>query len=58
LEIASHSSNALLAVVAIMRHRNKEEPLVFGNVTMKQLGFRREDKIKALKQLEKDFVRV
>jgi hypothetical protein len=59
LEIASHAGNALLAVVAIIRHRNKGEPSVFGNVTMKELGFRREDKIKALKQLEaKDFVRV
>jgi hypothetical protein len=52
LEIASHARNALLAVVAIIRSRNKGEPFVFGNVTMKQLGFRREDKIKALKELE------
>jgi hypothetical protein len=52
LEIASHARNALLAVVAIIRSRNKGEPLVFGNVTMKELGFRREDKIKALKQLD------
>jgi hypothetical protein len=52
LEIASHARNALLAVVAIIRHRNKEEPFVFGNVTMKQLGFRSEDKTRALKQLE------
>jgi len=52
LEIASHARNALLAVVAIIRSRNKGEPLVFGNVTMKELGFRSEDKIKALKQLD------
>ena len=52
LEIASRARNALLAVVAIIRNRNKGEPFVFGNVTMKKLGFRREDKIKALKQLE------
>ena len=59
LEIASHAGNALLAVVAIIRHRNKGEPFVFGNVTMKELGFRREDKINALKELEaKGFVRV
>ena len=59
LEIASHAGNALLAVVAIIRHRNKGEPFVFGNVTMKELGFGREDKINALKELEaKGFVRV
>jgi hypothetical protein len=59
LEIASHAGNALLAVVAIIRNRNKGEPFVFGNVTMKELGFRREDKINALKELEaKGFVRV
>jgi hypothetical protein len=52
LEIASRARNALLAVVAIIRNRNKGEPFVFGNVTMKELGFRREDKIQALKQLE------
>ena len=52
LEIASHARNALLAVVAIIRSRNKGERFVFGNATMKQLGFRREDKIRALKQLE------
>lgn len=52
LEIASRAGNALLAVVAIIRNRNKGEPFVFGNVTMKELGFRREDKIKALKELE------
>jgi hypothetical protein len=52
LEIASHARNALLAVVVIIRTRNKGEPFVFGNVTMKELGFRREDKIKALKELE------
>jgi hypothetical protein len=52
LEIASHARNALLAVVAIIRSRNKGEPFAFGNVTMKELGFRREEKIKALKQLE------
>jgi hypothetical protein len=59
LEIASHARNALLAVVAIIRSRNKGEPFVFGNVTMKELGFRREDKIKALKELESTgFVKV
>ena len=52
LEIASRARNALLAVVAIIRNRNEGEPFVFGNVTMKELGFRREDKIQALKQLE------
>ena len=52
LEIASHARNALLAVVAIIRSRNKGEPFVFGNITMKELGFRREDKIRALKELE------
>ena len=52
LEIASRARNALLAVVAIIRNRNKGGPFVFGNVTMKELGFRREDKIKALKELE------
>jgi hypothetical protein len=52
LEIASHARNALLAVVAIIRNRNEGQPFVFGNVTMKELGFRREDKIKALKELE------
>jgi len=52
LEIASHARNALLAVIVIIRSRNKGQPFVFGNVTMKQLGFRREDKIRALKELE------
>jgi hypothetical protein len=52
LEIASHARNALLAVIAIIRNRNKGQPFVFGNVTMKELGFRREDKIRALKELE------
>ena len=52
LEIASHTRNALLAVVAIIRHRNKGEPFVLGNLTMKELGFRREDKLQALKELE------
>ena len=52
LEIASHAHNALLAVIAIIRSRNKGGPFVFGNVTMKELGFRREDKIRALKALE------
>jgi hypothetical protein len=52
LEIASHARNALLAVIAIIRNRNKGQPFVFGNVTMKELGFRREDKLQALKELE------
>ena len=52
LEIASHARNALLAVTAIIRNRNKGQPFVFGNETMKELGFRSEDKTRALKQLE------
>ena len=48
LEIASHARNALLAVIAIVRNRNKGHAFKFGNVTMKELGFRREDKIRAL----------
>ena len=52
LEIASHAGNALLAVITIIRNRNKGEPFAFGNLTMKKLGFRREDKIRALKELE------
>jgi hypothetical protein len=52
LEIASHARNALLAVVTIIRSRNRGQPFVFGNETMKELGFRSEDKTRALKQLE------
>jgi hypothetical protein len=52
LEIASHTRNALLAVVAIIRNLNKGKPFPFGNVTMGECGFRSRDKIRALKELE------
>jgi hypothetical protein len=52
LEIASHARNALLAVVAIIRNRNKGKPFSLGNKTMEECGFRSRDKIRALKELE------
>jgi hypothetical protein len=52
LEIASHTRNALLAVVAIIRNLNKGKPFALGNVTMGECGFRSRDKIRALKELE------
>jgi hypothetical protein len=52
LEIASHARNALLAVVAIIRNRNKGKPFTLGNGTMEECGFRSRDKIRALKELE------
>jgi hypothetical protein len=52
LEIASHARNALLAVVVIVRNRNKGKPFTLGNVTMEECGFRSRDKIRALKELE------
>ena len=59
LEIASHTRNALLAVMAIIRNLNKGKPFTFGNVTMGECGFRSRDKIRALKELEATgFVRV
>jgi hypothetical protein len=59
LEIASHTRNALLAVMAIIRNLNKGQPLALGNITMGECGFRSRDKIRALKELEATgFVRV
>ena len=52
LEIASHTRNALLAVMVIIRNRNKGKPFALGNVTMRECGFRSRDKIRALKELE------
>ena len=52
LEIASHTRNALLAVVAIIRNLNKGKPFTLGNATMEEWGFRSRDKIRALKELE------
>jgi len=62
LEIASHTGNALLAVVTILRNRNNangSKPVVLGNLVMKELGFSRRDKIRALRRLESTgFVKV
>ena len=52
LEIASHTRNALLAVMVIIRNRNRGKPFALGNVTMGECGFRSRDKIRALKELE------
>jgi hypothetical protein len=52
LEIPSHTRNALLAVIAIIRNLNKGKPFALGNVTMGECGFRSRDKIRALKELE------
>jgi hypothetical protein len=52
LEIASHARNALLAVIPIIRNRNKGKAFTLGNVTMEECGFRSRDKIRALKELE------
>ena len=52
LEIASHTRNALVAVMAIIRNLNKGKAFALGNATMEEWGFRSRDKIRALKELE------
>jgi hypothetical protein len=57
LTLAGSTRNALLAVIAILHHRQfkswaKAEPITLGNRRLRALGFHHSDKIRALRELE------